>query len=152
MWSPCRRIVRADVPPVFRVRGINAPLLLCWPNAALGGGADYSVDFSSQISCGDVIVSAAFSVSGGALGWGGSPTYTTAMASAWITWSVLGPQTVAVTVLTRGGVSLSAVISIVVVSPAALIAASAPAVAPNVLTLPDGTPLLSTTGRPLLTQ
>ncbi|MBF0851073.1 hypothetical protein HKD27_09090 [Gluconobacter sp. R75690] len=151
-WAPCRRIVRADVPFAFRVRGINAPLLLCWPDTFLNGSADYSIDFASQLCCGEVLVDAAFSVSGGSLGWSGKPTYTATIATAWVTWTMAGIQQIEVTVLTSEGRSLSTLVQINVKPIAALLSGGSPSSAPNILTLPDGTPLLTESGRSLLTQ
>ncbi|MBF0858142.1 hypothetical protein HKD24_02810 [Gluconobacter sp. LMG 31484] len=151
-WAPCQRVVKADVPPSFRVRGISAPVLLCWPGAFLNSAADYSVDFSGQLCCEETLTNAAFAVSGGVIGWSGKPTFTEAIATAWITWVAAGPQSVEVTAVTSGGRTLSAIIQITVLSSNALLAGQDQAVAPNVLTLPDGTRITTAAGNDLLAQ
>ncbi|GBR03084.1 phage fiber-tail adaptor protein [Gluconobacter cerinus] len=151
-WPPCQRVVRADVPPSFQVRGINAPLFLSWPNAALNGSADYSVDFSAVLCCGETLADVAFSVSGGTLGWSGKPTFTAGIATAWITWVTAGAQTVEVTALTSTGRTVSVTANITVLPVPALLSGKPQAIAPNILTLPDGTPLTTDAGSALLSQ
>lgn len=133
-WSPCRRIVSADVPPAFRVRGIDAPALLCWPNAALGSGADYSVDFSRLLGCDDRIVRSGFSTSGGTIA---ADTISGSIVTAWISWEVSGWQSVTASVLTASGDSLTVQVSVLVTPLMALIPADLPEVPPNALACGD---------------
>ncbi|AAW62159.1 phage fiber-tail adaptor protein [Gluconobacter oxydans] len=146
-WAPCRRIVRADVPPAFRVRGINAPLLLCWPNAALNSAADYSLDFAGMLCCGDRIVEAVFEASGNQIAW--SSIFGT-FATAWIVWLTSGPQTVTVTARTSDGQVFTVSVSVTVQSTASLIAPDLPLLPPNAITL-GGVIFPDASGAPLVT-
>lgn len=150
--TPCARIVGAAIPPAMRLRGICADALLCWPDTCLNAGADYSVDFSSQLCCDETLANAAFALSGATLGWSGKPTFSGGIASAWINWISTGQKVIQVTVLTSGGRSLSANVTINVLPEVALLSPVSPSVAPNILTLPDGTPLTTDTGSDLLSQ
>ncbi|GAN91477.1 hypothetical protein Gbfr_040_003 [Gluconobacter frateurii M-2] len=148
-WPPCRRIVRADVPPSFQVRGINAPLFLSWPNAALNGSADYSVDFSGVLCCGDKIQEAAVSAPGGSVVW--VTVFAGTLATAWITWTSTGLQSVEVTILTTSGATITVDVSIVVRSESALINGDHAGYPPNALILSDGTLLETAAGAQILT-
>ena len=130
-WAPCQRIVRADVPPSFRVRGISAPLLLCWPNAALGSGADYSVDFGPMLCCDDRIVRVGASTTGGTIAW--TSVFGT-LATLWVQWTTSGPQTVQFSALTANGAPLDVTVSIMV-GAASLLTAPVPDDAPNAFLL-----------------
>lgn len=131
-WSPCQRIVRADVPPSFQVRGINAPLFLSWPNAALNGSADYSVDFGALICCDDRIVEVEFATTGGQIAW---TSIFGALATAWIAWLAPGPQDVIATIRTTRGQVLTVSVSIAVQQTASLISPGLPPYAPNAFRL-----------------
>lgn len=146
-WPPCQRIVRADVPPSFQVRGINAPLFLSWPNAALNGSADYSVDFGALICCDDRIVEVEFATAGGQIAW---TSIFGALATAWIAWLAPGPQTVLSTVRTSSGQVLTVSVSIAVQQAASLIAPTIPALPPNAITL-GGVSFPDASGAPLVT-
>ncbi|MFT8354124.1 MAG: hypothetical protein ABF617_05920 [Gluconobacter japonicus] len=149
----CReRCVSLQPLSSFRVRGLYSPINLQWPDAHLNSSADYSVDFSSQLCCDETLSNAAFALSGATLGWSGKPTFSGGVASAWINWTATGQQAIQVTVLTTGGRSLSANVTINVLPEVALLPPASPAVAPNILTLPDGTPLTTDTGSDLLSQ
>lgn len=149
-WTPCQRIVRADIPPSLRLRGISSDVMLCWPNAALNGAADYSVDFSGQICCDDEIREAAFSVQGGTPAW--VSVFGGKLATAWISWTASGPQSVEVTALTASGATLTVRVAIVVLTDAALLPADAQIQPPNTLLLSDGTELLLSDDLTLLTN
>ena len=151
-WTPKDRIIPSSLPTSYRIRGICPSVLLSWPDAEIGDSADYSVDFSDQLEAGETLDQVAFSVTGGVLGWGGYPAFSGMYASAWITWQEAGCQKVTVTVRTSGGRTLTTEASIKVNSDTALLPNNPPGVAPNVLTKPDGTPLLSETGSLLLVQ
>ncbi|MFT8957273.1 MAG: hypothetical protein ABF917_06245 [Gluconobacter oxydans] len=147
MFAPCRRIVRADVPPAFRVRGINAPLLLCWPPAALNSAADYSIDFAGLLCCGDRIVEAVFAASGNQIAW--SSIFGT-FATAWIIWLTSGAQTVTVTARTSDGQVFTVSVTVTVQSMASLIAPRLPLLPPNTITL-GGVSFPDASGAPLVT-
>ncbi|KXV65654.1 hypothetical protein [Gluconobacter oxydans] len=145
-WVPCRRIVRADVPPAFRVRGINAPLLLCWPNAALASGADYGVDFSGLLDRGERIVAAEAQCSGASIAW---VSLFGPVVALWTQWSASGSQQVMISVRTSFDVTLDTTVSIMVRPAPSLITPAVPAYAPNAFLLgaaivPDasGNPLI----------
>ncbi|MFT8978748.1 hypothetical protein [Gluconobacter oxydans] len=147
IWAPCRRIVRADVPPAFRVRGINAPLLLCWPSAALNSAADYSIDFAGLLCCGDRIVEVVFEASGNQIAW--SSIFGT-FATAWIVWLTSGAQTVTVTVRTSDGQVFTVSVTVIVQSTTSLIAPRLPLLPPNAITL-GGVSFPDASGAPLVT-
>lgn len=133
-WTPCQRIVRADVPPAFRIRGIDPCRVLCWPNATLGSGADYSVDFSHLLGCGGRIVRSGFSTSGGTIA---ADTISGNIVTAWIAWQSSGSQTVTVSVLTAAGDSLTVQVSVLVAPFMALLPAVLPEAPPNALAYGD---------------
>ncbi|MFT8346618.1 hypothetical protein [Gluconobacter oxydans] len=147
IWAPCRRIVRADVPPAFRVRGINAPLLLCWPPTALNSAADYSLDFSGLLCGGDRIVEVVFEASGNQIAW--SSIFGT-FATAWIVWLTSGLQTVTVTARTSDGQIFTVSVTVIVQSAASLIAPRLPLLPPNAITL-GGVSFPDASGAPLVT-
>jgi len=148
-WTPCQRIVRADVPPAFRIRGIDPCRVLCWPNAALGSGADYSVDFSAVLCCEDLIREAAFLTTGGTVSW--VSVFSGTLATVWITWTVPGAQSIEVTILTASGATITLDISILVRTEGALLNGDPPACPPNTLILSDGTVLETASGAQILT-
>ncbi|GFE96592.1 hypothetical protein [Gluconobacter sp. Gdi] len=146
-WTPCQRIVRADIPPSLRLRGISSDVMLCWPNAALNGAADYSVDFSGLMSCGGKIVETVFAVDGAEIAWS---SIFGGVVTAWIKWLSPGLQSVLVTVRTAAGENLTVSVSLNVQTAASLIVPALPAFAPNVLAL-GGVCFPDASGAPLVT-
>ncbi|QDH17391.1 hypothetical protein [Swingsia samuiensis] len=146
------RTVRITPQPSFRIRGLDAKVDLFWPTATLGSGADYHVDFSDHLCCDETLVKVAFSLAGGVLGWSGKPTFGLKTAAAWITWTAKGKQMVEVTALTSGGRSLTAFVHIHISPQPSLLSGDDTLLAPNILTLPDGTPLTTDRGHDLLSQ
>ncbi|MCP1274825.1 hypothetical protein NKW43_14225 [Gluconobacter albidus] len=145
-WTPCQRITRADVPPAFRIRGLAGSTVICWPDAAAGSGADYSIDFSCLLGCSDRIVAVEAVCSGGVIAW---TSMFGVMASVWVQWLCPGPQTATISVRTAEGAVFTATASIMVSCGPQLITCDAPAYAPNAFLLgsaivPDafGNPLI----------
>lgn len=146
IWAPCQRIARADMPPAFRIRGLDARTVICWPDTATGSGSDYSIDFSRLLGCSDRIVAVEAFCTGGMIAWasvfGGLATF-------WVQWLCSGPQTATVSVRTAEDSVLSATASIMVRCAPQIIAITPPAYAPNAFLLgsaivPDasGNPLI----------
>ncbi|MBF0892214.1 hypothetical protein HKD28_12460 [Gluconobacter sp. LMG 1744] len=145
-WTPCQRIVQAEVPVSFRVQGVIAPLLLYWPSAYLGSGADYSVDFSFLLGPSDRISVVEAIATGGQLAWSSAFG---SRATLWIQWLAAGLQTVTLSVRTALGAVLSVTVSISIICAPALIFPAGPDYAPNAFLLgsaivPDssGNPLI----------
>ncbi|MBS1103512.1 hypothetical protein JK202_10875 [Gluconobacter sp. Dm-62] len=145
-WVPCQRVVRADIPLAFRIRGIEASAVICWPDTTLNGSSDYSIDFGALLCCGDRIVEVEFITGGGQIAW--SSVFGT-LATAWIVWFAPGPQTVVATVRTSSGQVLTVSVGIAVQPIPSLIPPELPPYAPNAFLLgpaivPDayGNPLI----------
>ena len=127
-WPPCQRVVRADIPPAFRIRGIDALAVICWPDAALNTAADYSIDFSALIEPDDRIVAGSLATDGGLVAW---LTNAGPVLTAWIAWDTPGQQTVTATVQTAQDRTLTVCVSIAVTVPGALMAPTLPLFSPN---------------------
>ena len=145
-WLPCRRITRAEVPPAFRIRGLSASAVICWPDAAVGAGADYSVDFSHLLGCSDRIVAVEAMSSGGVIAW--TSVFGT-IATIWVQWLCSGQQTATLSVRTAEGSVFATAVSVTVNCAPQLISSNPPAYAPNAFLLgsaivPDssGNPLI----------
>ncbi|MBS1077852.1 hypothetical protein JK217_08820 [Gluconobacter kondonii] len=145
-WMPCQRITRVDVPSAFRIRGLAANAVICWPDTTAGSGADYSIDFSHLLGRSDRIVEVEAMCSGGVIAW--TSTFGT-LATMWVQWLCSGAQTATLSVRTATGAVFTATASIIVRCAPQLIACDAPAYAPNAFFLgsaivPDasGNPLI----------
>ena len=118
-FCPSNRIVNACPATAIRVRGLVNVAPISWPSSNIGGGADYSVDFSDVLSGGEYIVSAVF----------GSDAYATQawvstfgnIATAWLTWTAAGYCLVSVGVLTNLGVTYQVDVAIYIADEAALV-------------------------------
>lgn len=139
--NPCGRTERRFLAPNSQTRS--------WPSSCIGSGADYGVDFSALLCGDDCLTKVAFSVPGGALGWSGFPTIFGNIAVAWINWTQAGVWQVEVTALTVSGASITVLVTIAVSGTQALLFPTPPDIAPNVLSLTDGTYLELTDGGPL---
>ena len=147
-WRSCRHRTVSLLPPRdFQVRGLTAPPFLIWPSCSLNESADYNIDFGAILRCDDRIVEVAFATSGGTIAW--SSMFGT-LATAWISWTVAGSQTVDVTVRTSGGQILTASINIAVQGAVSLISFTEPDLPPNAITL-GGVPFPDASGSPLVT-
>lgn len=151
-WTPCTRTVDAATPNLVRIRGMEKAADIYWPDAFLNAGADYAIDFSNVLCCDETIVSSAFNVTGGNLGWGGNPTFSLKKAVAWIAWNVPGKQSVEVSIITNKGNNLSFQIFIMVNSSTTLLNQNLPNIPPNTLTLPNAVPLLREDNGSILSQ
>ncbi|WP_099286613.1 hypothetical protein [Gluconobacter kondonii] len=145
-WVPARRILRAEVPRSFQVRGTSPPIWLCWPETSLNESADYSIDFSHLLGRSDRIVEVEAMCSGGVIAW--TSTFGT-LATMWVQWLCSGAQTATLSVRTATGAVFTATASIIVRCAPQLITCDAPAYAPNAFFLgsaivPDasGNPLI----------
>ncbi|CAI9119532.1 hypothetical protein [Brytella acorum] len=134
-WTPCcQRTVSVIVPAAFRLRGLNAPMLLRWPSAAIGASADYSVDFRDLLCDGERIVRAEISVGdAGSLAW---ESIFGSCVTGWITWSSVGCQQVSVTAVTSEGVALTCSVGITIAG-TSLITPTPPEYAPNAYVIGD---------------
>lgn len=128
LWRPSRRIVRIAAASCGSVSSINPPTLLRWPSCALNSSADYSIDFGPLLEEGDRIVVVAFETVAGSVAW--SSVFGT-LATAWISWKVIGTRVVTASVQTANGQILTANVSITITLPQSLIAPVNPVYAPN---------------------
>lgn len=123
-FCPSNRIVNACPATAIRVRGLVNVAPISWPSSNIGGGGDYSVDFSDVLSGGEYIVSAVF----------GSDAYATQAwvstfgntATAWLTWTADGYASISVAALTNLGVTYQVDVSIYIADEVSLVTPVAP--------------------------
>ncbi|CDG39653.1 MULTISPECIES: hypothetical protein [Asaia] len=134
-WRPSARIVRPGGCATANLRGMALQPLLAWPDSNINGGADYSVDFSGVLGCGEAVLSYDFDPgAAGSVAWLSS--YGSCV-TAYITWLAGGALSVDVAVLSTLGNTYQVTVSISVSAVPALIP-SAPQPSPGpVLPLVD---------------
>lgn len=118
-WRPTARIVRPGSCAAAQLRGLALQPLLAWPGSNLNGGADYSVDFSRLLGCGEAVESFDFDPgTAGPISWVSS--YGSCV-TAHITWTQAGALTVNVGVLSNMGNTYQVAVSINVSATPALV-------------------------------
>lgn len=110
-WRPSANILRPR--PGAAAGACSLPkFTLVWPNTALYGGGDYSVDFDGLLAPGEFIASFRFEV-----GTAAEQAWTNlfgTIVTAWLRWKSSGLQTVTVCVLSNRGNSYQVEIAIIV--------------------------------------
>ncbi|MQR99369.1 hypothetical protein [Gluconobacter aidae] len=127
-WAPCQRIVRADVPPSFRMRGIDTQTLLCWPPVSQGDAGDFSVEFGALLASGDSLSSLEVLTNGGIVSAKG--IFGTCV-TIWVQWLSPGQQQATVSVQTAWGEVLTVSVTILVNDIPALPEPALPTIAPE---------------------
>ncbi|MDR6182067.1 hypothetical protein [Asaia bogorensis] len=118
-WRPSARIVRPGGCASAQLRGMALQPLLAWPDSNINGGADYSVDFSGLLGCGEAILSYDFDPgAAGSVAWLSS--YGSCV-TAYITWLAAGALSVNVAVLSTLGNTYQVTVGVTVSAIPALI-------------------------------
>ena len=118
-WRPSARIVRPGGCATANLRGMALQPTLAWPDSNINGGADYSVDFSGLLGCGEAVLSFEFDPgASGAIAWVSSYG---SIVTAYITWVSSGALSVSVAALSTFGNTYQVEIPISVSSTPALI-------------------------------